>query len=353
MRALFLQLLCSIAVIAQVPQGVAGGGSTGRPSAPNAPPVAEVAPVKPEERCVVEGTVISAATGEPLKKTNLTLRKDLSQSSMGPMGMMPGISYSGTTDAAGHFSIPDVEPGKYRLSAERVGYVSQQYGAKGPSQAGTVLSLEKSQKLKDASFKLTPQGIVTGRVLDEDGDPVINVSLQLLRSAYLRGRKQLIPAQGAMTNDLGEYRIHSLPPGRYILSAVYRAGGFMMEARQNTNDESYAPTYYPSAPTPEAAVPIEVTAGAQLRGMDIRLQKTKTVRISGRVTIAGTGKAARNVNIMLAPKGDIVANFMMQNMSRPYNAEGDFMMANVAPGSYVLAADSAEDWQAGFRPRDG
>lgn len=246
------------------------------------------------------------------------------------------------SDAAGHFVIADIEPGRYRLGVQRAGFVNQQYGARGPSSPGTVLTLSKSQKLKDLTFKLVPQAVITGRVLDEDGDPIPNVSVQVMRSGYFRGKKQWIPACASTTNDLGEYRVHSLAPGRCLLSAMYRFGRFMMESTQGAA-ETYAPRYYPSAASPDSASPVEVTAGAVLRGMDVRLQKTKTVQIRGRVLDPRTGKGARTAMINLQPKSDTFYMLAGRNMFRPYNDKGEFVMNNVTPGSYVVTAMISED----------
>ena len=202
-----------------------------------APPVAEVPAVRPEERCTIEGSVQNALTGEPLRKANLTLRL-----AEGRPGGGTGMSYTTSTDAAGRFTIANIEPGKYRLSAERTGFVDQQYGAKTPSQGGAIITLDKSQKLRDAAIRMTPHGVVAGRVLDEDGDPLANTNIQVLRSAYVRGRKQLIQVENGSTNDLGEYRIYGLPPGRYVISAVNRGGGFRGRPVQDSDHETYAPT---------------------------------------------------------------------------------------------------------------
>ncbi len=293
-------------------------------------PAAEA--VKPEDRGTIEGTITSA-TGEPLKKVNITARRN-------DAGLSPGMSYSAVTDAEGHFVIADVDPGKYRVDAERTGYVRLQYGAKTASSPGTVLTLAKAQKMKGIDLKLTPQAVITGRVLDEDGDPLQNVGIQIMRLVYSRGKKQWAPMNGSNTNDLGEYRLFGLAAGRYILSANYRQGNFV-EASKGAARDTYAPTYYPNSPSPDSAARIDVTPGAQIRGMDIRLQKTKTVQISGRIT-GGSDGPGRTM-IMLLPKTEGVMNYTSRSMSATYNEAGDFIVNNVTPGSYTLMAVSNGD----------
>src|SRR5207244_1328225 len=97
----------------------------------------------------------------------------------------------------------------------------------------------------------------------------------------------------SMTDDLGEYRIFGLVPGRYYLSATCRMQNMMAMGAQDLHtwqaivagtptgaaDEDYAPTYYPGTNDPTGAVPIELAAGMQLRSIDVLLRKTRTVRI--------------------------------------------------------------------------
>jgi protocatechuate 3,4-dioxygenase beta subunit len=306
-----------------------------RPGAAALPPVVETPPVKPEERSAVEGAVLNAQSGEPLRKATLTLRR-----SDGRQGG-PGAVYSTTTDASGRFLIPDIEPGKYRLTAERSGFVNQRYGATRPGGNGTEIVLDKAQKLRDINLRMVPHGVVTGRVLDADGDPLVGSSVQVLRRTYIRGRKQLMPVENAETNDLGEYRVYGLSPGRYYLSAVHRRGGFRGTPVQGGEQEAYTPTYYPGGSSPDMAAPVDIAPGAQMQGMDFRLQKTRTVRVSGRVV----GASTRGANVALIPRAQAM-NFAARNMSRPYNQQGDFIFNNEVPGSYILTATVMESGKA-------
>ena len=232
-------------------------------------------PAQQPEKCTLAGQVTNAATGEPLKKTEVLLRRAESRSD---------APYGAVTDAAGHFSIQGVEPGTYRLMADRSGFVHGEYGAHAPGRRGTVLALEPGREMTDLAIRLAPQAVITGRVLDEDGDPVANANVQAMRFSRVRGRRQLMPSTGAMTNDLGEFRLHSLAPGDYYLSALYRPG-MRWRAVQSGGSASagYAPIYYPNALNPSSAVPLHVSAGTVLPSVEIHLSRTAMVKVSGRV----------------------------------------------------------------------
>jgi hypothetical protein len=192
-----------------------------QPVAPAAPAAAP-SPTKPEDLCGIEGQVTNVATGAPVKKIDLLLNRiDLD-----PRTGAQQTTYSATSDTGGKFAMTDIEPGKYRLTASGNGFVRATYGARGPNRPGTTLSLDAGQRLKDLNFKLTPHGVVTGRIVDEDGDPVARVSVQTQNYRRVEGRKQLTPSGSASTNDLGEYRIFGLGPGRYYLAATYNQTGY-------------------------------------------------------------------------------------------------------------------------------
>ncbi len=114
------------------------------------------------------------------------------QISLGPMHR-PSMTMS---DANGHFAMTNVAPGTYMLRAERTGYVSASYGARDATRPGTAITLAPSQALKEIAFRLQPHAVVSGRILDEDGEPMANVQVQVLTPRYMQGKKQLMPAGG-------------------------------------------------------------------------------------------------------------------------------------------------------------
>ena len=92
----------------------------------------------PPEKCVVEGQVVKAGTGQPLKKARVVLRKEESRETPQAVG----------TDADGKFQFKNVEPGRYRVYAVRNGYVRQEYGQRSSTRPGTVLTLAPGQQVR-------------------------------------------------------------------------------------------------------------------------------------------------------------------------------------------------------------
>lgn len=299
---------------------------------------AQQAAVTPQRTCAVEGQVVKAATGEPLKKAWLTLRK--------MEGREP--PYGTSTDASGHFVLKEIEPGRYRVWVERSGYVPQEYGQRALSRPGTILALEPGQHLRDIVFRLIPVAVVTGRVYGEDGEPITGAQIQAFRRSYEQGQLQLVPAGGTTTNDLGEYRLHGLVPGRYYLTVNYTprstilaaAGGIHSgRAGESGVEEAYAPTYYPGTNDPGRAAPLELRPGDEVRAVDFTLLPTRALRVRGRVFNSVTGQPGRGAILWLAPRDSGIRGFLFRNQTVVEDAQGVFEVRGVTPGSYILSAN--------------
>lgn len=284
-----------------------------------------------DEKCSVEGTVINSVTGEPIKKANVMLSP-----------MSPGASpYATTTDAAGHFLIDEVDAGRFSLAAFHVGYIQPQGSAKNPAP----FTLEKGKKLKELVLNLAPQGVISGKILDEDGDPLGNVKVQCMGIFYERGKKRLDLYIETNTNELGEFRLAGLSPRKYVISATYKPDGMgqrvqerPIHAARSAVAEGYATTYYPSTMNPTNASPIEIIPGVQNSGINITLVRTRSVRVKGHV--AGGGPSQR-ADVMLTLHGDTYHGDISEEAEA--DSKGGFQLEGVVPGSYiVLAAEMVE-----------
>ena len=336
MSRLVLLSLVPALVLAQQTTAPAGGRGANRRQAPdpnNPQAQAQTQTTDPADLCSLDGQVVNAQTGEPLRKANIILNRVEAAPSNNPPP-----SYSTTSAEDGHFAMKDIEPGQYRLMAIRNGYVTLTYGAKGPGRVGTTLSLVRQQHLSELTLKLTPHGVIAGRIVDEDGDPVANARVMLQSFRYVQGRKQLSNSAGwANTNDLGEYRVFGVPPGKYFLSITSSLGmqpNAMDRSATAPPEEDYVATYYPGTIDPSSAVQLEIGAGAQLRGIDLRLIKTHTVHVRGHVTHGLGGHP--NVQVMLSARSP--GGMMGAMRSNRLDPAGNFDIRGVSPGAYNIVA---------------
>jgi 5-hydroxyisourate hydrolase-like protein (transthyretin family) len=334
-------------------------GSAGKPPSPNpnpnsAPtagppgsqPPAGASPSAPEDLCTIQGQVLNASTGEPLKKANLNLQR----TDVTPDILSLPTTYSTTTDASGKFAMKDIEAGRYRLNVTRSGFVSTSYGARSPGRPGTTLSLLRGQNVKDVAFRLIPHSVVIGRIVDEDGEPIPNVRVQLMTYRYQQGRKQLSYTGGASTDDLGDYRIFGIAPGKYFVSATASNNQFFGVVQDRSAapqpEEDYVPTYYPGTTDVATAAQLDVPAGGQLRGIEFTLTKAHTVHVTGHVGYSVAGR--QRVMVYLLPRGPGM-NGPMALRPTQSDAKGDFDIRGVGPGAYSLTAvinDGSKSYQA-------
>ncbi len=307
---------------------IAQAGAVDPQAAP--PPEGE----KQKAECVVKGQVLNAVTGEPLRKARVTLTKAESRSGRRQRDV----------DTAGQFEFRSVEPGRYALSAERTGFVTQSYGSRkaGASAPGTTITLAPAQEMNDLAIKLSPQAVITGRVIDEDGDPMANVQVVAMKWKWQGKQRRLIPEGYASTNDLGEYRLFGLAPDSYYVQASHGTFGGMPIAPEPASDKpeaGYVATWYPGTLDVFTAPRVTAKGGAELRGVDIRMVKTRVVRIHGILVSGTTGKASTGT-VMLMARNKAKASWLDMKTTWIQNAAEGFEFREITPGPYVIHAQT-------------
>jgi protocatechuate 3,4-dioxygenase beta subunit len=263
-------------------------------------------------------------------------------------------SKTAVTDAEGRYEFRDLPGGRFNVSATKSGFVSVQYGQLRPFESGKAIDLVDGQLMDKADIAMPRGGVISGRIVDEFGEPIADAFVNAMRSAWV-GRRRRLQATGrtATTNDLGQFRIYGLSPGEYYVSATFRGGEMMgMEFAMamsggaagvgpiGSNPSSgYAPTYFPGTPNGAEAQKIAVAAGQEAQNTDFSLLPVKLVKIAGTV-ISSDGKPVEGSMINAMPRnGDGFSMMMMGNAARS-DKNGNFTMSNLAPGDYILQSRS-------------
>ena len=292
------------------------------------------------EECSVSGIVVKLAGGEPVKTATVQLQnlQDL------------GRTTSVVTDVSGRFELRGIDPGRYWLKVSRTGFVTQEYGQRTPNDPGAEIRLSAGQNLRDLLFRLIPWGVISGRILDEEGEPLPWAQVSALREVYSSGKRKLSPEALVPTNDLGDFRLFGLKPGRYFVSAKYKAGLHIVgrgEVREDDNDDfrpEFMPIYYPNSPDPARASTIALKAGEEITSVEILLRPVATYRIRGRVYNMVAGRRSNTGVIVQLEQRN--SNITWGSPDRQLNVEktdGSFEIAGVLPGSYTLSAFWFED----------
>jgi hypothetical protein len=297
---------------------------------------AQQPPASPNDQlAAIAGTVLSANTGEPLKKAHVDLSRN------GPEGDDPNKQpFSATTDVAGHFSIDKIPAGSYSLEVSRANYLPSHYGQDKPDKPGATLSLAAGQKITDLLFRLNRMGIITGRVRDEDGDPLRGAFVVSMVHRTVAGKPKIEQSASGRTNDLGEYRIVDLMPGRY--SIVATPAGVRSAGRSYGQREEYVPVYYSGTTDSERASTLEVKSGDELTGIDFVFTPkppTHTYKVRGHVLSTLTEFPEANIMVLLFPRGKEASSFVADRKQDSADTKtGNFEIKDVAPGEYIATA---------------
>ena len=290
-----------------------------------------------KKSATVAGSVLRLDTGEPLKKARVTLQGHADEE----------FSVFSLTDEQGHFLFENVPPGSYVLEVSRNGYVDA---------PRAILTLAPGQSMTDLVFKLAHTAAISGHVFDEDGEPIAKAAVITYRASRRQGKEQEIGDDPVLTNDLGEFRIFDLAPGRYYIAVNFRPEDpfhrYTPTSDQKLN-AGYLPSYYPNTMDPAKAQAISVRPGDEIRSVEFFLRASRFVTVRGRVICAIPGNSAASGSVSLKPQGPGLAQ-ALQGINDNFRVrDGSFVLLNVPRGSYDLTASirsgESDEWHLARR----
>jgi len=284
-----------------------------------------------QPKAAIEGIVTKDPSGEPVKKVLVELIAE---------NQKQGGDYTATTGPDGAFRIENILAGRYRLFAERTGFldVDKHHGRS----EGRVLTLRPGEEFKDLQIRLQAAAVLRGRVTDEDGDPLAGAEVSALRQTLVTGHKHWEQVGSERTNDLGEYRIANLPAGSVFISlnpppdfkSLIESAGALGDrktsgAGDNGQATAYQTTYYPGTPDRSQATPIQLHAGDEFPA-NFSLTPGPSLSIRGQVVNLPPRTSA---TIMLQSR-----DFRLVTSGTEMHKDGSFVIRDVSPGSYLLLA---------------
>lgn len=141
-----------------------------------------------QEKCRVEGHIVNAVTNEPVRKARVTLTRVTGLS--GDAGTRNSRNFTSITDTAGRFVFAELDAGGYGLDARRDGFEFRYYRLKGQGLMSPSVTLMPGDQKRDILINMTPLGSISGRVIDDDGDPIRWVQVSLMVYQYINGRQR-------------------------------------------------------------------------------------------------------------------------------------------------------------------
>jgi hypothetical protein len=261
------------------------------------------------------GTVSDSVSHQPLRKVMVNLV-------FGNQPLRPDAS----TDDSGAFAFHDLKPGQYQLGVARRDYP-----------LGKTMIVSPSENPDPIKIELIPGAKVSGRILDEDGDPLVGCGVEARPAEH--------PEQIAANTDAqpNEYRLFGLRPGKYILAVECAVPVFQPRPFSAGPDPppslAYPLQFYPAALDAASAEPIELAAGTERAGIDFRIRPAHVTQV--RAVIAPSSAAWHGTDLFggLVRPGDLSGNGF-----RPMSPDssGAFQFPQVFPGSYVLLVTSLD-----------
>ena len=246
------------------------------------------APPAVKSTAAIVGRVTNLETGGPLRRALIQITSPALPSPR-----------SVSTNSDGRYEIRELPPGEYSLKAERGGYLSLAYGQRRPGEPGKPLDLAEGQTAKAIDFALPRVGVISGRVVDETGEPIAKVNMWVMQFRYYQGARKLVAVGDrdahTSTDDSGQYQL-VVPPGDFLVMAQFRET-WPLEGNP-TQLLGYAPSFYPGVVAPAEAQRIKVGVGQEVGNIDFALVPARTSRVSGTVVnAAGTPLPGESVSL--------------------------------------------------------
>lgn len=304
-------------------------------------PVALGGPQDGPAGAVVEGIVVSSTTGEPVPRAEVQLRlwklpEPVARSQSLPPEPQTLVS---RTDSGGKFRFEGVPPGRWEISISRQGMLPARPAA---GLSPHRLAVRAGDEVRGLRYALAPQAVITGKVVDEEGDPVQGALVSAARPPWRSGEALIHPVPGAKTDDRGEYRLPGLPAGTYLVYALrFPSSGLSPDGKPWIEP----PAFHPDAAARQQAHPVRVQAGQELGGVDIVLHRRPAQYISGRVLMED-GTPAPNVYVRWM---DLSAGLSSSVSSAATGTRGEFRIGPVPSGRCRLTATLEQPGQANAR----
>ena len=347
-------------------------------------------PAAPPATGLIVGQVVDGESGRPVAESIVTLMANTSQT-VNPIAAL-AAAQKVITDSSGRFVYRDLAKGRYTITVMKPGYVNGNYGKVVPRGPGSQLELGEGERTTDVRILVWKHSAITGRVLDEAGEPVVGAEIRVRRVTNVSGRPGFGsgPLGTITTDDRGVYRVAGLDPGTYIVGVAatsttipapmvedyFRATGaaraemqqalfaaapsmsspgspanqiigehiLQVEGRMPTPPQPrpgespavYTAVYYPQATAIANATSIAVKGGETRSGVDMVLRPLPTVRVSGRLEGPDGAAGISTLILMPASAGEPASTTYEATATTVSDASGAFTFLGVPSGQYVL-----------------
>ena len=294
---------------------------------------------------IFSGAVLAHAQTTPVKEPGATITGRVTVKGKGVAGVIVGLvlnerksrrEYTGpkaVTDDDGNYRIVNVPPGEWRVVP-----IARTFIPTDDADRQRVLVISKDETVEHMDFAMVRGGVITGRVVDAEGRPMVEEWVQIFNAA---DNSNVYQPNNSSTDDRGVYRIYGVRPGSYRVAAGRGEDSF-----QSGPPRPYRRTYHPSVNEPSQATVVEVTEGGETKDVDITFtSRVTTYKATGRLVDGETGQPVPGASYGITRYEERGTSSM--GWGAVTNARGEFKLENLSPGKYSvsLSPEADGDWR--------
>jgi Carboxypeptidase regulatory-like domain len=282
----------------------------------------------------ISGIVKDANSGKPL--ANYLVSTDVNVTWVdNTILMSPSTKrVQAMTDDTGRYKLNGLPPGPYRVHASD----PHSFG----HDAVRSVALPGND-IDGIDFSFIPEGSITGKVVDDNREPVPGMTVFLVAREYYLGASGYFFKLTALTNDRGEYKLDNVPSGHpYFILAEKRQRNLEAHSETPLNPRlrKRVPmrTWYPNVPMKEGAIAVTIRPEERRDGIDIEVKKSPSYCIDGTMLgAAGAGSLRFAIEALQPSSGSSPSGGMfMAPTGGTTSADGQFRICDLYPATYRL-----------------
>lgn len=298
--------------------------------------LAQQQPASAPVDAAVSGVVKDSVTGKPLSNYNVSTYVNANVAGGALYQTRATRQALSVSDEQGRYRLTGLPPGTYHIAARN---------AEDFATAKTRVIAVAGRDLEGIDFIMVRSGEISGKVVDENKEPVPNLNVELVSHEYFMGLDGYYIRGLSRTDDRGQYRLGGMEPGRayYVMAEKRPAATARSDAPLDAKVRRRTPagTFYPGTTERESATPITLSPGEHREGIDIELKKSPSYCVEG-VAQGPMGPATLRVGFEAAqPSAGTTAAgglFTGGQILGATAADGRFRFCDLYPGEFRIAA---------------
>jgi hypothetical protein len=273
---------------------------------------------RPMGSCLLAGRVLDERTDRPISHATVYLSYGADNDSL-----FVEVAEDGT------FLIENVAAGEMSLSViDAPGYQDMSYNPDADPGLWPRFTLAEEEQRREITFRLEAGNRISGRVLDENGQPFSQDAL-------------LVFASGQPTTDPRSFSFRKQasvqPDGTYLLDGLPHEPLWLVvqDAHAELRQDPYPPRYYPGTFSRDEAKKIFFDKKKSWEGIDIHLARKGGLVLHGNVTDAASGQPIANALVVVQ-----YADTMLERIASYTDARGRYRVEGLGPGPLLIHADA-------------